>query len=37
VEDVRISISQGRNGVMPAFGARLDGAQIKKLVAWLAR
>ena len=37
VENVRISISQGRNGVMPAFGERLDDAQIKMLVAWLAR
>jgi cytochrome c oxidase cbb3-type subunit 3 len=37
VENVRISISQGRNGIMPAFGERLDDAQIKMLVAWLAR
>jgi cytochrome c oxidase cbb3-type subunit 3 len=37
VESVRISISQGRNGIMPAFGERLDDAQIKMLVAWLAR
>ncbi len=37
VENVRISISQGRSGVMPAFGERLDDAQIKMLVAWLAR
>jgi cytochrome c oxidase cbb3-type subunit III len=33
---VRESISQGRRGVMPAFGERLDGAQIKLLTAWLA-
>jgi cytochrome c oxidase cbb3-type subunit III len=32
---VRTSISAGRNGAMPAFGARLDPAQIKMLVAWL--
>lgn len=31
------SISQGRNGIMPAFGQRLDDAQIKLLVAFLAR
>jgi cytochrome c oxidase cbb3-type subunit 3 len=35
--DVRASISAGRNGVMPAFAGRLDAAQIKMLVAWLAR
>jgi cytochrome c oxidase cbb3-type subunit 3 len=33
---VRESISQGRTGVMPAFGERLDSAQIKLLTAWLA-
>ena len=32
---VRASIAVGRNGVMPAFGERLD-AQIKLLIAWLA-
>ncbi len=37
IEDVRISISQGRNGIMPAFEGRLDDTQIKILVAWLAR
>ena len=36
-EDVRLSISQGRNGIMPAFEERLDDAQIKMIVAWLAR
>jgi cytochrome c oxidase cbb3-type subunit 3 len=34
---VRTSIGQGRNGVMPAFGGRLDAAQIKLVVAWLSR
>ncbi len=29
------SIAQGRNGVMPAFGARLDDTQIRLLAAWL--
>lgn len=29
------SISQGRNGVMPAFGTRLDETQIRLLAAWL--
>jgi cytochrome c oxidase cbb3-type subunit 3 len=33
---VRESISRGRTGVMPPFGQRLDGAQIKLLTAWLA-
>jgi cytochrome c oxidase cbb3-type subunit III len=33
---VRESISRGRTGVMPPFGARLDDAQIKLLAAWLA-
>jgi len=33
---VRESISRGRTGVMPPFGERLDGAQIKLLTAWLA-
>ncbi len=37
IEDVRLSISQGRNGIMPAFEGRLDDTQIKMLVAWLAR
>ena len=32
---VRESISRGRTGVMPAFGERLDSAQIKLLTAWL--
>jgi cytochrome c oxidase cbb3-type subunit III len=32
---VQASIAVGRNGVMPAFGDRLDDAQIKLLIAWL--
>jgi cytochrome c oxidase cbb3-type subunit 3 len=35
--EVRASIANGRNGVMPAFAGRLDAAQIKMLVAWLSR
>src|SRR5690606_10038058 len=31
------SIAQGRSGVMPAFGERLDDLQVKLLVAWLLR
>ena len=37
IETVRASIAQGRNGVMPSFAKRLDEAQIKLLVAMLAR
>jgi cytochrome c oxidase cbb3-type subunit 3 len=33
--DVMATIANGRNGQMPAFGARLDDAQIRLLVAWL--
>jgi len=33
--DVRKTIAQGRNGVMPSFAARLEPAQIKMLVALL--
>ena len=33
--DVKESISNGRNGFMPAFGTRLDEAQIRLLAAWL--
>jgi len=32
-----MSIGKGRSGVMPGFEARLDDAQIRMLVAWLAR
>lgn len=34
-DDVYASIANGRTGVMPAFGARLDDTQIKLLTAWL--
>jgi cytochrome c oxidase cbb3-type subunit III len=34
---VEASIAEGRNGIMPAFGDRLDAAQIRLLVAWLTR
>jgi cytochrome c oxidase cbb3-type subunit 3 len=33
---IRESIALGRTGVMPAFGQRLDGAEINLLTAWLA-
>ena len=33
--DVLESIANGRSGVMPAFGARLDKTQIRLLAAWL--
>jgi cytochrome c oxidase cbb3-type subunit 3 len=33
---VRESIALGRTGVMPAFGERLDGVEIKVLAAWLS-
>lgn len=36
-EDVMRSIAAGRNGVMPAFGSRLDDTQIHLLAAWLTR
>ena len=36
-EAIRHSIAHGRNGLMPAFGERLDDAQIRLLVAWLTR
>ena len=35
--DIMVSLREGRNGVMPAFGDRLDDVQIKLLVAFLAR
>ncbi|MFM1896128.1 MAG: cytochrome c oxidase cbb3-type subunit [Pseudomonadota bacterium] len=35
--DIMVSLRDGRNGVMPAFGERLDDVQIKLLVAFLAR
>jgi len=33
---VRESIAKGRTGTMPAFGTRLDAAEIKLLTAWLS-
>ncbi len=36
-EAIRYAIVNGRNGVMPAFGERLDDTQIRLLVAWLTR
>jgi cytochrome c oxidase cbb3-type subunit 3 len=33
---IRVTIASGRNGQMPAFGAKLDDLQIRLLVAWLA-
>lgn len=37
IEDIGQSIALGRNGHMPAFGARLDDTQIRMLLAWLTR
>jgi cytochrome c oxidase cbb3-type subunit III len=37
LKTVKASIAAGRNGIMPAFAQRLDDAQIKLLVAMLAR
>ncbi|PCI76994.1 MAG: cytochrome-c oxidase, cbb3-type subunit III [SAR86 cluster bacterium] len=37
IETIKASIAAGRGGVMPAFNKRLDDAQIKLLVAMLAR
>lgn len=34
---LRVSIAEGRQGEMPAFGDRLDAVQIRLLVAWLMR
>jgi cytochrome c oxidase cbb3-type subunit 3 len=34
-EAVRVSIADGRTGIMPPFGERLDATQIKLLTAWL--
>lgn len=36
-EAIRYSVAEGRNGIMPAFGDRLDDAQVRMLVAWLTR
>lgn len=37
LSEISTSITLGRNGVMPAFGARLDDVQIRLLTAWLTR
>jgi cytochrome c oxidase cbb3-type subunit 3 len=37
IENIKASIAVGRKGIMPAFAERLDDAQIKLLVAMLAR
>ena len=37
VETIRTTLREGRNGRMPAFGEKLDDAQIRLLVAWLTR
>ena len=37
VSAISHSISEGRNGEMPAFGDRLDDVQIKMLIAWLSK
>ncbi len=37
IEALSVSLSQGRNGHMPAFEGRLDDTQIRMLVAWLSR
>lgn len=34
--DIIASISNGRNGTMPAFGKRLDDTQVRLLTVWLA-
>lgn len=36
-EAIHETITNGRSGVMPAFSARLDDAQVRMLVAWLMR
>ncbi len=36
LDAIRTSIADGRMGVMPAFGERLDDTQIRLLVAWLS-
>jgi cytochrome c oxidase cbb3-type subunit III len=36
IETISVSIASGRNGVMPAFGERLDDTQIRLLLALLA-
>lgn len=36
-EAIHASIAEGRAGEMPAFGGRLDDAQVRMLVAWLLK
>ena len=36
-EQLRHSISIGRNGIMPAFDKKLDDAQIRMLIAWITK
>jgi cytochrome c oxidase cbb3-type subunit 3 len=36
-ETIKASIANGRFGIMPAFGHRLDDVQIKLLIALLVR
>ena len=37
LDTLRETLRGGRNGQMPAFGDKLDNAQIRLLVAWLTR
>jgi cytochrome c oxidase cbb3-type subunit 3 len=37
IGSIRATVAHGRNGIMPAFGERLDDTQIRLLVAWLTR
>jgi cytochrome c oxidase cbb3-type subunit 3 len=37
LNDIRTALVDGRSGIMPAFGGRLDDAQIRLLVAYLVR
>lgn len=37
LSEITVSIIDGRNGVMPAFGNQLDDVQIRLLTAWLMR
>jgi cytochrome c oxidase cbb3-type subunit 3 len=36
VDEVTHSVAEGRQGVMPAFGERLDDTRVRMLVAWLS-
>ncbi|MDX1556451.1 MAG: c-type cytochrome, partial [Xanthomonadales bacterium] len=37
LSEISVSLTEGRNGVMPAFGNQLDDVQIRLLTAWLTR